>query len=77
MKFRKIQTAIQKQKLKQRKLNNMNPQKKAIGTFLKNKGTAIGVAVGASLVATGDYLLGDTGLFPWIIGVIKQIYAFF
>lgn len=55
----------------------MNPQKKAIGTFLKNKGTAIGVAVGASLVATGDYLLGDTGLFPWIIGVIKQIYAFF
>jgi len=55
----------------------MSEQRKAIAIFLKNKGTAIGVAIGASLVATGDYLLGDTGLFPWLIGIFKQIYAFF
>lgn len=55
----------------------MSEQRKSIGKFLKEKGTAIGVAVGATLVATGDYLLGDTGLIPWIVGVFKQIYAFF
>ena len=55
----------------------MSEQRKSIGKFLNDKGTAIGVAVGATLVATGDYLLGDTGLIPWLVGVFKQIYAFF
>ena len=54
----------------------MSDQRKSVGKFLKDKGTAIGVAVGATLVATGDYLLGDTGLIPWLVGVFKQIYLF-
>ena len=51
--------------------------KQAVGKWLKAKGTAIGVAVGAALVATGDYLCGDCGLIPWIIGLGKTLWGFF
>lgn len=51
--------------------------KQAIGSWLKSKGTAIGVAVGVVLTSLGDYLLGDTGLIPFCIGIVKQVAAFF
>lgn len=51
--------------------------KQAIGSWLKSKGTAIGVAVGVALTSLGDYLLGDTGLIPFCIGIVKQVAAFF
>ena len=51
--------------------------KQAIGSWLKSKGTAIGVAVGVALTSLGDYLLGDTGLIPFCIGLVKQAMAFF
>ena len=57
--------------------NAQNTGKRAVGKWLKAKGTAIGVAVGAALVATGDYLCGDCGLIPWIIGLVKQAIGFF
>ena len=41
------------------------------------KGTAIGVAVGVALTSLGDYLLGDTGLIAFCIGLVKQAIAFF
>ncbi|MBO7521881.1 MAG: hypothetical protein J6T16_06545 [Opitutales bacterium] len=50
--------------------------KKKVGFWLKNKGAAIGVAIGAALVATGDYLCGDTGIIPFVISVAKQIWQF-
>lgn len=60
--------------------NDINPTptdgKKAIGVFLKAKGLAIGTAVGAALVATGDWLCGDTGLIPWLIGLGKTLWGF-
>ena len=49
----------------------------AIGSWLKSKGTAIGVAVGVALTSLGDYLLGDTGLIAFCIGLVKQAIAFF
>lgn len=51
--------------------------KQAIGSWLKAKGTAIGVAIGVALTSLGDYLLGDTGLIPFCIGLVKQAIAFF
>lgn len=51
--------------------------KKAIGTWLKAKGTAIGVAIGVALTSLGDYLLGDSGIIAFAIGLIKQAIAFF
>lgn len=51
--------------------------RQAIGSWLKSKGTAIGVAVGVVLTSLGDYLLGDTGLIPFCIGIVKQVAAFF
>lgn len=51
--------------------------KQAVGSWLKSKGTAIGVAVGVALTSLGDYLLGDTGLIPFCIGLVKQAIAFF
>mgnify|MGYP004717001481 CR=1 FL=1 len=68
---------------RERRANNMadeNAQdtgKQVVGKWLKAKGTAIGVAVGAALVATGDYLCGDCGLIPWIIGLGKTFWGFF
>lgn len=51
--------------------------KKVVGSWLKSKGTAIGVAVGVALTSLGDYLLGDTGLIAFCIGLVKQAIAFF
>ena len=51
--------------------------KRAVGKWLKSKGTAIGVAVGVALTSLGDYLLGDSGLIPFVIGLVKQAVAFF
>jgi len=51
--------------------------KQAVGSWLKSKGTAIGVAVGVVLTSLGDYLLGDTGLIAFCIGLVKQAIAFF
>lgn len=51
--------------------------RQAAGSWLKAKGTAIGVAVGVGLTSLGDYLLGDTGLIPFCIGLVKQAIAFF
>lgn len=51
--------------------------KKAVGSFLKAKGVAIGAAIGVALTSLGDYLLGDTGLIAFGIGLIKQAIAFF
>ena len=45
--------------------------KKAVGSFLKAKGVAIGAAIGVALTSLGDYLLGDTGLIAFGIGLIK------
>ncbi len=51
--------------------------RQAVGSWLKAKGTAIGVAVGVALTSLGDYLLGDTGLISFCIGLIKQAIVFF
>ena len=51
--------------------------KRAVGKWLKNRGAAIGVAVGVALTSLGDYLLGDSGLIPFAIGLIKQAISFF
>lgn len=56
---------------------NAQSGKQAIGSWLKSKGTAIGVAVGVALTSLGDYLLGDTGLISFCIGIVKQVAAFF
>ena len=75
---------IQTQAQKRRRANKMadeNPVaqtgKQAVGSWLKSKGTAIGVAVGVALTSLGDYLLGDTGLIAFCIGLVKQAIAFF
>lgn len=80
----RLQRLIQTQAQKQRRANKManeNPVaqsgKQAIGSWLKSKGTAIGVAVGVALTSLGDYLLGDTGLIAFCIGLVKQAIAFF
>ena len=80
----RLQRLIQPQAQKRRRANKMadeNPVaqsgKQAIGSWLKSKGTAIGVAVGVALTSLGDYLLGDTGLIAFAIGLIKQAIAFF
>ena len=51
--------------------------KQAVGSWLKSKGTAIGVAVGVALTSLGDYLLVDSGLIAFCIGLVKQAIAFF
>ena len=56
---------------------NAQSGKLAIGSWLKSKGTAIGVAVGVALTSLGDYLLGDAGLISFCIGIVKQVAAFF
>ena len=68
----RLQRLIQTQAQKRRRANKManeNPVaqsgKQAIGSWLKSKGTAIGVAV------------GDTGLIAFCIGLVKQAIAFF
>lgn len=80
----RLQRLIQTQAQKRRRANKMadeNPiaqtGKQAVGSWLKSKGTAIGVAVGVALTSLGDYLLGDTGLIAFAIGLIKQAIAFF
>ncbi len=80
----RLQRLIQTQAQKRRRANKManeNPVaqsgKQAIGSWLKSKGTAIGVAVGVALTSLGDYLLGDTGLIAFCIGLVKQAIAFF
>lgn len=80
----RLQRLIQTQAQKRRRANKManeNPVaqsgKQAIGSLLKSKGTAIGVAVGVALTSLGDYLLGDTGLIAFCIGLVKQAIAFF
>lgn len=57
--------------------NAQNTGKQAVGKWLKAKGTAIGVAVGVALTSLGDYLLGDSGLIPFAIGLVKQAVGFF
>lgn len=57
--------------------NAQNTGKQAVGKWLKAKGTAIGVAVGVALTSLGDYLLGDSGLIPFVIGLVKQVIGFF
>lgn len=80
----RLQRLIQTQAQKLRRANKMadeNPVaqtgKQAVGSWLKSKGTAIGVAVGVALTSLGDYLLGDTGLIAFCIGLVKQAIAFF
>lgn len=80
----RLQRLIQTQAQKRRRANKMadeNPVaqtgKQAVGSWLKSKGTAIGVAVGVALTSLGDYLLGDTGLITFCIGLVKQAIAFF
>ena len=80
----RLQRLIQTQAQKRRRANKMadeNPVaqtgKQAVGSWLKSKGTAIGVAVGVALTSLGDYLLGDTGLIVFCIGLVKQAIAFF
>ena len=80
----RLQRLIQTQAQKRRRANKManeNPVaqsgKQAIGSWLKSKGTEIGVAVGVALTSLGDYLLGDTGLIAFCIGLVKQAIAFF
>lgn len=76
---RLIQTQAQRRRAN--KMADENPVaqtgKQAVGSWLKSKGTAIGVAVGVALTSLGDYLLGDTGLIAFAIGLIKQAVAFF
>lgn len=79
-----LQRLIQTRAQKRRRANKMadeNPVaqtgKQAVGSWLKSKGTAIGVAVGVALTSLGDYLLGDTGLIAFCIGLVKQAIAFF
>lgn len=76
---RLIQTQAQRRRAN--KMANENPVaqtgKQAVGSWLKSKGTAIGVAVGVALTSLGDYLLGDTGLIAFCIGLVKQAIAFF
>lgn len=57
--------------------NAQNTGKQAVGKWLKAKGTAIGVAVGVALTSLGDYLIGDSGLIPFVIGLVKQAIGFF
>lgn len=57
--------------------NTTETGKQAVGKWLKTKGTAIGVAVGVALTSLGDYLLGDSGLIPFVIGLVKQAIGFF
>ncbi len=80
----RLQRLIQTQAQKRRRANKMANEdpvaqsgKQAIGSWLKSKGTAIGVAVGVALTSLGDYLLGDTGLIAFCIGLVKQAIAFF
>lgn len=80
----RLQRLIQTQAQKRRRANKMadeNPVaqtgKQSVGSWLKSKGTAIGVAVGVALTSLGDYLLGDTGLIAFCIGLVKQAIAFF
>lgn len=58
---------------------NQTPQngKHAVGKWLKARGAAIGVAIGVALTSLGDYLLGDSGLIPFVIGLVKQAIGFF
>lgn len=76
---RLIQTQAQRRRAN--KMADENPiaqtGKQAVGSWLKSKGTAIGVAVGVALTSLGDYLLGDTGLIAFCIGLVKQAIAFF
>lgn len=58
-------------------INGPADGKKVVGSFLKAKGVAIGAAIGVALTSLGDYLLGDTGLIAFGIGLIKQAIAFF
>lgn len=57
--------------------NTTETGKQAVGKWLKAKGTAIGVAVGVALTSLGDYLLGDSGLIPFVIGLVKQAIGVF
>lgn len=57
--------------------NTTETGKQAVGKWLKAKGTAIGVAVGVALTSLGDYLIGDSGLIPFAIGLVKQAIGFF
>lgn len=57
--------------------NTTETGKQAVGKWLKAKGTAIGVAVGVALTSLGDYLLGDSGLIPFVIGLGKTLWGFF
>lgn len=57
--------------------NTTETGKQAVGKWLKAKGTAIGVAVGVALTSLGDYLIGDSGLIPFVIGLVKQAIGFF
>lgn len=76
---RLIQTQAQRRRAN--KMADENPiaqtGKQAVGSWLKSKGTAIGVAVGVALTSLGDYLLGDNGLIAFCIGLVKQAIAFF
>ena len=80
----RLQRLIQTQAQKRRRANKMANEnavaqtgKQAVGSWLKSKGTAIGVAVGVALTSLGDYLLGDTGQKAFSIGLVKQGIAFF
>lgn len=76
---RLIQTQAQRRRANKMADENSVAQtgKQAVGSWLKSKGTAIGVAVGVALTSLGDYLLGDTGLIAFCIGLVKQAIAFF
>lgn len=77
----RLQMARLRRKRRANKMAEENAQntggKQAIGKWLKAKGTAIGVAVGVALTSLGDYLLGDSGLIPFAIGLVKQAIGFF
>lgn len=88
MRLQRLQTRLQqarrannelRRKEQELTMNEPTPTtgKQAVGKWLKAKGTAIGVAVGVALTATGDYLCGDSGLLSYLVGLGKELWTLF
>lgn len=81
MRMRLQRTLTRAQQNRKTMNNPANPTpadgKKAVGAYLKAKGVAIGIAVGVALTSLGDYLLGESGLIPFIINAGKSLVGLF